>query len=155
VLDVVTPASLTAAEFQARLGPVLAQTDVFLPNDHEAKLISGVEGPLAQAEYFHARGAETVIVTQGERGSVLVSKSLRLRAGAYAMPLVDGTGGGDAFAAGYIAGLLRGLDPEGCLRMASAVGASCVRTIGTTTGVFTRAECEDFLAGNELRVEAV
>jgi sugar/nucleoside kinase (ribokinase family) len=66
---------------------------------------------------------------------------------------VDGTGGGDAFAAGYITGLLRGLDAEGCLRIASAVGASCVRAIGTTTGVFTREELEAFLQEHELRVE--
>ena len=58
-----------------------------------------------------------------------------------------------AAAAGYIAGLLRGLEAEGCLRLASALGASCVRAIGTTTGVFTRAECDEFLQRNELKVE--
>jgi sugar/nucleoside kinase (ribokinase family) len=68
---------------------------------------------------------------------------------------VDGTGGGDAFTAGYIAGLLRGWGPEDCLRIASAVGASCVQAIGTTTGVFTRQECDAFLAANVLRVERV
>jgi sugar/nucleoside kinase (ribokinase family) len=69
------------------------------------------------------------------------------------VPFVDGTGGGDAFAAGYIAGLLRGLDAEGCLRLGSAVGASCVRAIGTTTGVFNRSELEAFLRDNPLRIE--
>jgi sugar/nucleoside kinase (ribokinase family) len=86
---------------------------------------------------------------------VLVGEAGRLRADVYRMPLVDGTGGGDAFAAGYVAGLLRGLDEEGCLRMGSAVGASCVRAIGTTAGVFTRAECDAFLRDNELHVERV
>jgi sugar/nucleoside kinase (ribokinase family) len=66
---------------------------------------------------------------------------------------VDGSGGGDAFDAGYIYGLLRGLDAEGCLRVASALGASCVRAIGTTPGVFTRPECEQFLRDNPLPVE--
>jgi sugar/nucleoside kinase (ribokinase family) len=65
---------------------------------------------------------------------------------------VDGSGGGDAFAAGYIAGLVRGLDAEGCLRLASAVGASCVRAVGTTTGVFTREECDAFLRAHPLRI---
>jgi sugar/nucleoside kinase (ribokinase family) len=71
------------------------------------------------------------------------------------MPFVDGTGGGDAFAAGYIDGMLRGLDAEGCLRNGSAVGASCVRAIGTTTGVFTRLELEAFLRDNPLRIERI
>ena len=69
------------------------------------------------------------------------------------MPFIDGSGGGDAFAAGYIDGLLLGLDAEGCLRRASAVGASCVRAIGTTTGVFTRSECEAFLQSQALRIQ--
>jgi sugar/nucleoside kinase (ribokinase family) len=65
---------------------------------------------------------------------------------------VDGTGGGDAFDAGYICGLLRGLDPRGCLELASALGASCVRAVGTTPGVFTRAECEAFLGEHRLAI---
>ena len=84
---------------------------------------------------------------------MLVSKDLRLRAEAFAVPYVDGSGGGDAFDAGYICGLLHDLAPEDCLRIASALGASCVRAIGTTPGVFTRAECEAFLQANELKIE--
>jgi sugar/nucleoside kinase (ribokinase family) len=150
VLDVVTPGP---ADYLPRLEPVLPETDVFLPNDHEGKLITGLDDPLAQAELFHRLGAKTAIVTQGDRGSVLVSEGLRLRAGAYRMTFVDGTGGGDAFAAGFMAGMLRGESAEACLRLASAVGASCVRAIGTTAGVFTRAEAEAFLRNNELPVE--
>jgi sugar/nucleoside kinase (ribokinase family) len=152
VLDVVTPGP---ADYWPRLRPVLPQGDVFLPNDHEAGLITGEADPLRQAELFHQMGVGTVIITQGERGSVLVGAGQRLRAEAFRVPFVDGTGGGDAFAAGYIAGLLRGLDEEGCLRLASAVGASCVRAIGTTAGVFTREECDAFLREHALRVERV
>jgi sugar/nucleoside kinase (ribokinase family) len=152
VLDVVTPGP---ADYLPRLEPVLPEVDVFLPNDHEGQLITGLSDPLAQAELFHRLGARTAIITQGDRGSVLVGEGLKLRAESFPVTFVDGTGGGDAFAAGYIAGLLRGWGPEDCLRMASAVGASCVRAIGTTTGVFTRAECDQFLGANRLKVERV
>ena len=153
VLDVVTPGP---AEYLSRLAPVLPEVDVFMPNDHEAHLITGLDDPLAQAERFHAMGARTAIVTMGERGTVLVGDGLRLRADTFRdMPFVDGTGGGDAFAAGYMAGLLRGWSAQECLRMGSAVGASCVRAIGTTSGVFTRQECDEFLAGHALRIESV
>jgi sugar/nucleoside kinase (ribokinase family) len=152
VLDVVTPGP---AEYLSRLAPVLPHTDVFLPNDHEALLITGLSDPVAQAERFHAMGAKTAIITMGDKGSVLVGDGVRLRAGAYSMPFVDGTGGGDAFAAGYVAGLLRGGGAEECLRIASAVGASCVRAIGTTAGVFTRDECEAFLRANSLPIERI
>lgn len=150
VLDVVTPGP---ADYLPRLEPVLPHVDVFLPNDHEAQLITGLSDPLAQAELFHRLGAGTAIITMGDRGSVLVSDRARLRAGTYRTPFVDGTGGGDAFAAGYMAGMLRGWEAEECLRMASAVGASCVRAIGTTTGVFTAAECDAFLKEQTLPIE--
>jgi sugar/nucleoside kinase (ribokinase family) len=150
VLDVVTPGR---ADYLPRLDKLLPHVDVFLPNDHEAELILGEKDSLRQAERFYELGAATVIITRGDRGSVLVGEGVRLRAETYRMPFVDGTGGGDAFAAGYIDGMLRGLDAEGCLRIGSAVGASCVRAIGTTTGVFTRPELEAFLCDNSLRID--
>ena len=150
VLDVVTPGP---AEYLSRLENLLPQVDVFLPNDHEAELITGEADPLRQAELFHRLGAGTVVITRGGHGSVLVGDGLRLRAGVYPVEFVDGSGGGDAFDAGYIYGLLHGLGAEDCLRVASALGASCVRAIGTTPGVFTRAECEAFLKEHTLRIE--
>jgi sugar/nucleoside kinase (ribokinase family) len=151
VLDVVTPGP---GEYLPRLERLLPQVDVFLPNDHEGLLICGEKDPWHQAELFHRLGAQTAIVTMGDRGAVLVGDE-RLRADCFRVPFVDGSGGGDAFAAGYIAGLLQGLDAAGSLRLASAVGASCVRAIGTTTGVFTRAELDAFLREQPLRIERV
>ena len=150
VLDVVTPGP---ADYLSRLDRLLPHVDVFLPNNHEGELITGECDPLRQAETFRRLGVGTAIVTLGGDGAVVVCERVRLRAGAYPVEFVDGSGGGDAFAAGYIDGLLRGLDAEGCLRRASAVGASCVRAIGTTTSVFTREECDAFLRENTLRVE--
>ncbi|HMP18118.1 MAG TPA: PfkB family carbohydrate kinase, partial [Gemmatales bacterium] len=128
-------------------------TDVFLPNTDEASIILGIEDARKQAIKFHALGAATVVITRGEFGSVLVNSKVRLEAGVFRMPYVDGSGSGDAFDAGYIIGLLRGWDEEGCLALASALGASCVRAIGTTAGVFTALECNDFLQKNQLKIE--
>src|SRR4051812_26919655 len=150
-LDVVTPGP--AADYLARLEPLLPHVDVFLPNDHEAELMTGEKDPLRQAELFHRLGAGTVVITRGGAGAGLVSERLRLRAGVYPVEFVDGSGGGDAFDAGYLYGLINGLGTEDCLRVASALGASCVRAIGTTPGVFTRPECEAFLKANTLPIE--
>jgi sugar/nucleoside kinase (ribokinase family) len=150
MLDVVTPGP---GDYLPHLTPLLPHVDVFLPNNHEAELITGEKEPLRQAERFHQFGAKTSIITLGDGGAVLVGDGVRLRAGTYKVPFVDGSGGGDAFAAGYILGLLQGQDAAGCLRLGSAVGASCVRAIGTTTGVFTRAELETFLREQTLRIE--
>jgi sugar/nucleoside kinase (ribokinase family) len=152
VLDVATPGP---ADYLSRLERLLPHVDVFLPNNHEAELITGERDPLKQAELFHRLGAGTAVITLGGEGAVLVNDRVRLRSGVFAVQFVDGSGGGDAFDAGYIYGLLHNLEAEDCLRVASALGASCVQAIGTTPGVFTRPECEAFLAEHTLRIERV
>jgi sugar/nucleoside kinase (ribokinase family) len=152
VLDVVTPGP---GDYLKQFEPLLPHVDVFLPNQHEAELILGVSDPLGQAVAFHRMGAGTVVITMGGNGAFLVDARQRLRAGVYPVDYVDGSGGGDAFDAGFIYGLLNGKSATDCLRVASALGASCVRAIGTTPGVFTREECESFLANHELIVEAM
>jgi sugar/nucleoside kinase (ribokinase family) len=129
--------------------------DVFLPNNDEGETILGESDPLKQAEAFRRMGAGTVVITMGNEGAILVSDRLRLRAGIYPVDFVDGSGGGDAFDAGYVYGLLKGLGADDCLRIASALGASCVRTIGTTPGVFTEPECHDFIRKNALKIEPI
>ncbi|MBI3406815.1 MAG: carbohydrate kinase family protein [Planctomycetes bacterium] len=149
VLDVGVP---KPGEYVSRLDRLLPFTDVFLPNNHEGELITGERDPVKQAEIFQRLGARTVVITMGGDGSILVQKDLRLKAGVYPIDYVDGSGGGDAFDAGYIFGMLQNMGAEDCLRFASALGASCVRAIGTTPGVFTRPECEEFLAKNKLSI---
>jgi sugar/nucleoside kinase (ribokinase family) len=149
VLDVVTPGP---GDYLPQLERLLPHVDVFMPNNHEAELMTGERDPVCQAERFRRLGAHTVIITLGGEGAVLIGPESQLRAGAFSMPFVDGSGGGDAFAAGYICGMLANNDAAECLRLASALGASCVRAVGTTTGVFTRAECEEFLRQNTLPV---
>lgn len=152
VLDVVLFGGEHYAETLAR---ILPETDVFLPNDDEAALITGCKDPLQQAERFRDAGAKTVVITLGSRGSLLVTDNLRLRAGTYPVEFVGGVGSGDAFDAGFIMGLLLGEDPAGCLRWGSALGASCVRAIGATEGVFTRPEAEAFMREHVLPIESL
>jgi sugar/nucleoside kinase (ribokinase family) len=137
------------------LAQVLPETDVFLPNDHEAQVITGLSDPMDQAQAFRDAGAKTVVITQGEVGSILVTDGVRLRAGVYPTHFVGGAGSGDAFDAGYIAGLLAGEDPAGCLRWGSALGASCVRSIGTTESIFSRDQAEAFMRQYELELESI
>jgi sugar/nucleoside kinase (ribokinase family) len=151
-LDVVVPGP---GEYLAQLEKLLPLVDVFLPNSQEAEVMTGRADPVEQAELFHRMGARTAVVTMGGDGAVLVADGVRLRSGVFDVPFVDGSGGGDAFDAGFLFGLLNGMGPEDCLRVASALGASCVRAIGTTPGVFTRPECEAFLRANALRVRVI
>ena len=118
-----------------------------------SELILGETDPSRQAHLFHDMGARHVVITRGEHGVVSISDDLRVKLGTYPVSFVDGSGGGDAFNAGYIVGLLEGRSELECLKLASAVGASCVRSVGTTAGVFNRAEAEDFMRRHDLLVE--
>jgi sugar/nucleoside kinase (ribokinase family) len=152
LLDVATPGP---GHYLEPLKIVLPHTDVFVPNTDEAELILGESDPVRQALAFHDLGARRVVITRGELGVVSVSDGLKAKLGTYPISYVDGSGGGDAFNAGYIVGLLEGRSELDCLKLASAVGASCVRSVGTTAGVFTRAEAEEFIARYDLKVEPI
>lgn len=151
ILDIVLPGP---GDHMARLAPVLAETDIFLPNSDEAAAITGLLDPRDQAERFLAAGARAAVITCGGQGTVFASEKQRLHAGVYPTEYVGGTGAGDAFDAGYIAGLLAGCDPRGCLAWASALGASCVRSISATESVFTRKEAQDFMSRFPLTMES-
>lgn len=150
VLDVATPGP---GNYFEPLKTVLPHTDVFLPNSDEAELILGGErDPARQAQAFRELGARRVVITRGDRGAVSLSEQLRVQVGIYPVTFVDGCGGGDAFCAGYITGLLDELPELECLKRASAVGASCVRAVGATAGVFSRSELAEFQARNEIDI---
>ncbi len=150
VLDVACPGP---SDYLPLIAPVLPHTDVFLPNVDEAALILNERDPVILARRFHEMGAGRVVITMGGEGSVSVSDRQQVRLGTYPVDFVDGTGSGDAFDAGYIAGLLDGLDEIACLKLASAIGASCVRAVGTTAGIFTRPEADAYIAAHPLQVE--
>lgn len=150
ILDVVTPGP---GDYVEPLREVLPHTDVFVPNVDEAALILGETDPVRQAQAFHQMGAARVVITQGEHGLVSISNENQVKMGSYPVEFMDGTGGGDAFNAGYIVGLLEGRSEIDCLKLASAAGASCVRAVGATAGVFQRPEADEFLSRHEIAIE--
>ena len=136
VLDVVVPG---VGDHWDKLAPVLAETDVFLPNDDEAALITGLTDPLAQAERFRAAGARTVVITQGLHGAMLVSDQVRLRTGVYPTQFVGATGIRRRLRRRLISPACSpAADPLGCLKWGAAPGASCVRSLSATESVFNR-----------------
>lgn len=150
VLDVVCARSDVAQ----MLEPVLPLTDLFLPNQDESRMITGLSTPVQQARRFQQQGAGCAVVTCGAGGAVLADATRTLCIGAYPVEQVDPTGGGDAFVAGFLYGRLGGRSIEDCLRLGSGMGASCVQSRGATTGVFRAAELEAFVLANPLPVTA-
>jgi len=149
VVDVVVPHDYFGT---GKLAPLLPHVDYFLPNDDEARRLTGQSDPDRQIDALLGCGAQTVIVTRGNAGSVAGNGRKRWRAGAYQVESVDPTGAGDAFAAGIITGILRGWEMGRALRYAAALGASATMAVGTTDGVFTAAAGQAFVDCHPLPV---
>ncbi len=149
VVDVVIPQRFSAV---AELCGLLPHIDYFLPNDDEARALTGAKDPAGQMHALLSYGANTVIITQGHEGVTAARGKECWRAGTYSAGGIDPSGAGDAFAAGVITGILRGWNVPEMLRYGSALGVSATRAIGTTDGVFTAKEAEAFVQFNPLEI---
>jgi sugar/nucleoside kinase (ribokinase family) len=132
------------------LAEVLPWVDCFMPNDEEALHITGQRDPHQQAQCFLDAGCNTVVITMGSHGSLLMDAQHTVEAGTFKVDVVDGSGSGDAFAGGFILGLLEGWEMERALRFASAMGASACTALGCNAGLFTRPQADAFLQAHEL-----
>jgi len=130
-----------------KVGPCLPYVDYLLPSYEEARMLAGGrEDPAEIAQYLIDAGAKVVGLKMGERGAYIRAAD----GTAFTVPIlpvqaVDALGAGDAFVAGFLAGLARGWDLERCARFATAVGACCVTALGATTGVKTFEETVAFM----------
>ncbi len=145
VLDVVWDAS---GQWLEVLGPALEHTDIFLPSLVEAQQISGRQDPTEVAKFFLDRGIKIIGLTKGEQGAEVYTAT-SAEVPAYQVDVVDGTGAGDAFTAGFIHGYLEGWDLERTARFASAMGALATTAVGTTTGIKNYQQVHNFLSQRE------
>lgn len=120
------------------LKPLLRDTDVLILSSDEFFML-GVEVSdiLLYVEYL--------VVTQGKLGSTCYTKHGSFQAGAFNVRVVDTTGAGDAFAAGFIYGFMMNYPIEICLKLGNFCGAYNVERIGARNFP-TKENIEDFLA---------
>ena len=116
----------------------IAQARWVTVNDYEWQLVQQKTG---WSEQELIERVEALIVTRGAHGSTIYTRAAEITIPA-ARPaaLVDPTGCGDAYRAGLIHGLLRGLDWQATGRIASLMGAIKIESRGTQNHRFTQAE---------------
>ncbi len=119
------------------LRAILPHVDYFLPSLDEASALTGVKSPRAILRAFREAGARGVVgVKMGGRGCYLSFQDREEHIPAFRVKrVVDATGAGDAFVAGFLAGILKGFDPFAAARVANAVAASCVTEVGASTAI--------------------
>lgn len=125
--------------------------DYVTPNESEATLLTGsevktVDDARKAGDILLKKGAGTALITLGEAGALLHSKTQSTLVPAFkAGAVVETTGAGDAFNGGFAAALAEGASPLEAARFGAAVAGISVTRPGTAPSMPTRSEVDDLL----------
>jgi ribokinase len=146
-----SPGELYAARGLKALAPILAQTFILFINRNEILKLTG-EDFKTGAEACLKKGCQIIVVTLG-KGAGLTSNGtrsavcyIRDASNKYLIepgnkketPAIDTTGAGDAFAAGFLYGLLNGKGLEQCGCLGDIVARFCINKVGARQGLPTQ-----------------
>ncbi|MEZ0071056.1 carbohydrate kinase family protein [Planotetraspora sp. GP83] len=113
----------------------LPHVDYLLPNEEQALMLTGAATAEEAAAALLRQGLRGVLVTLGAEGSLVATESGHTRIPALDVPVVDTTGCGDAYCAGFAAGLLDGRDVVGAAELGTAVAARVAGGLGSDAGL--------------------
>jgi sugar/nucleoside kinase (ribokinase family) len=128
------------------IAPALSELDYLLPNDEQVLGFTGTDDLEAGCRALLERGAGCVAATCGGEGVLLADAEGSERVPAFAIEVVDTTGCGDAFSAGFLRGLALGSDRAEAARMGCATAALVAQGLGTDHGDFTLADVQRMCA---------
>jgi 5-dehydro-2-deoxygluconokinase len=119
--------------------------DVVLGNEQELELLTGTADPARQAAMLAHVGVATVVRKLGSRGVEAFASGMRTACGPFAADVICPVGGGDAFAAGFLDGMLSGLPLAECLRRGNAAASIVVARVSCADAMPRRRELEERL----------
>lgn len=123
---------------------------VLTPNETEAEALTGIEIRTVQdaeraAQRLREQGVQTVIITLGEKGSLLYDDAGPKLSPAWPVDVVDPTAAGDAFNGAFAVAYAKGMPVDEALRFANAAGALTVTGIGAQPSIPTLERLEAFM----------
>lgn len=122
------------------------QADIVLPGQEEAEFLTGEKDPSVSGRLLKEMGPEIVVVKVGAAGALVITDAEeRMAPGFPVERVIDPIGAGDAFAAGFLTGLLEGLPPVEAARLGNACGAFTVTVPGDIEGFPSREEVDRLL----------
>ncbi len=152
--DVVTSADLLAPGEQAAeivdwIGPAFEHLDYLLPNEEQVLGLTGAEDVESGCRALVERGVGCVAATVGADGVIIVGQGGTERVPAFAVNVVDTTGCGDAFSAGFLYGVTDGRDHREAAALGCAAAALVAQGLGSDHGDFDLASAERFASETE------
>ncbi|MCG8481225.1 MAG: sugar kinase, partial [Spirochaetales bacterium] len=119
--------------------PLLPYIDYFMPGLEEAEMMTGLSDRRANIEFFLDRGAKHTVFKMGSSGSSIAYREngelKEILVPIFETTVVDSTGCGDSYCAGFITGLSRGWDLETCGLLGSACAAQVISGLGSDAGI--------------------
>jgi ribokinase len=140
------PGALYARKGLAALRSIVERAYVLMPNAGELELLTGMADYRKGAEAMLEKGVKVVAVKLGSRGCYVTDGRQSHNVEAFKVNVVDTTGAGDAFCAGFLYGLIKYKSLEECGRTGNFVASRCTTKMGARVGLPT---AED-LAKNQL-----
>ena len=147
-LDILAPGD---PDLLAWIADALPHTDYLLPNDEQVLGFTGESSLLEGARALLLLGVGCVAVTQGAKGALVVTAHEELEVPAYKIDVVDTTGCGDAFSAGFLRGLSLGRDLRGAAELGCATAAQVAQGLGTDHGSYSLDDVLAFIASTPTR----
>jgi sugar/nucleoside kinase (ribokinase family) len=149
--NVTTSADLLAPGEQAAailewIAPAFPHLDYLLPNDEQVLGLSGATELVAGCRALLGRGIGCVVATCGGEGAVIVDAESDDWVPAFAIEVVDTTGCGDAFSAGFLRGLSLDRSRRDSAVLGSAAAALVAQGLGSDHGTFDLAAADAFAA---------
>jgi len=113
---------------------LLPLIDVFLPNEAEAARMTGQADVSECLRFLEKAGAKCVPLKLGPRGSAILHEGEVLFVEAPRVKVIDTTGAGDCFDAGFLHAWKKGEHPQACLPLANICGALSTEAYGGIAG---------------------
>ena len=125
--------------------PCLPYIDYFMPGLDEARMMCKLDARQDVINFFLDRGAGHTVFKMGAQGSSIASREGEIRLPALEVPVVDSTGCGDAYCAGFIAGLGMGWSVEEAGRLGTAAAGLVITGLGSDAGIVNLDETVAFM----------
>ncbi len=128
---------------------LIGLSDLLMPNETEAEILTGIEvkglnGAEEAARKLIAAGAGQVLLTLGKDGALLFADGKLQHFPAVPVKAVDTTGAGDAFIGSFAYALAKGSSLPDAIRFANLAAALSVTKVGTQTSFPSLADVEAF-----------
>jgi sugar/nucleoside kinase (ribokinase family) len=126
------------------IAPALGGLDYLLPNAEQVQAFTGEDDLVAGSRKLIDRGVDCVVPTRGADGALIVTADSVDEVPAFKVNVVDTTGCGDAFSAGFLRGLSLDRTRADAARLGNAAAALVATGLGSDAGDFDLDAADDF-----------